>query len=1011
MEIWQGRPLTEQPLWARLDDLELEIGRALGRPLEWENLLSACGALSQRLQRDEALRDDLRQAAVTVGSVSEGTLLSKLELIADFLRPTSLRQKRSRELGETASSFPRRFDYRENLFEAYQPLGLLVHIASGNSLTVGFLSVVEGLMAGNVNLLKTSRNDHGFSARLLLALAESDPSESLAPYLYCTELSSKQTAELEKLLGCADGIAVWGGESAVAAVRQSAPSRARVIPWGHKISFAFVAAEAADQKSELEALAADCVWNEQQACSSPQVVYLETDSVDELHRFAERFATILDKVSRETPALEPPPEVAAEITTVTEVHRIEALEGGRRVLEGPDRQWRILVEPLSPLQASPLFRTVWLKPLGFDRVVETLRPMREYLQTVGLIASPQRYPELSQRFFVAGVQRVRPAGRMARGYIGEPHDGVYALSRYSRRVSVDTGQALFDTTDFSQYLKLVAPPSLDSHPITNRDDFQKLNMKQSDRGLLVRSGGSSAEPVYSVFDYEDYRHTMLHAADGLVAAGLDPRTDRCMNMFASGKLYGGFLSFFTILEQLQVLQFPEGQHDDYQAIAERLESLQVNTLLGMPASLMKLFSSQEERLSISRPVKKIFFGGDHLNPAQMAWLRERFGVELIRSAAYGSNELGPMGYQAWDCRPGAHYLHQEVMHQEILDLMKDRPVSGEEIGRLVFSPIGHRGEAIRRYDIGDLGRWVERASESGRKALRFQLLGKKSDLISLRQGSTTHILTEQHANVLVGVPTTLLHLAEYIRDVGPGALPLSAVYFGGESMYPDQREFLSQVFPGARLSSIGYASVDAGLLGRADLSCGPDEHRVIDRATILEIVDEETGQPIEETGRAGKVLITNLTRSLMPIIRYPAGDRAEWAEPPGPDRKFRLLGRSEEGARVGPMTIYYEDMHSFLISFAPCPVSSFQMRVTHADGADTLELRLVPREGTPEQAVRHTEQLLAQLAQERPMISMLQERAFIHPVRVAWLRGDELAVNSRTGKLRHVIDERKGPTS
>lgn len=734
MEVWQGRPLTTEPLWTHLDDLEIEVGQTLSRPLEWENLLSACDALSRRLSDDSELREELRQRAVAVGTVSEETFAAKLELIANFLRPASLRQKRSRELGETASRFPRRFDYRENLFEAYQPLGLLVHIASGNSLTVGFLSVMEGLMAGNVNVLKTSRNDHGFSARLLAALAESDPSDTIAPYLYCTELSSSLKAELEKLLGCADGIAVWGGESAVAAVREVAPSRARVIPWGHKISFAFVAAERADNKGELEALAADCVWNEQQACSSPQVVYLETENLEELHRFAEHFAPILDKVSRATPALAPPPEVAAEITTVTEVHRIEALEGGRRVLEGQDRGWRILVEPLSPLQASPLYRTIWLKPLSANRIVETLRPMREYLQTVGLIAAPQRYPELSQQFFVAGVQRVRPAGSMARGYLGEPHDGVYALACYSRRVSVDTGRALSDTTDFSQYLKL-APPSLASHPVTNRDDFQRLNMKEADRGLLVRSGGSSSEPVYSVFEYEDYRHTMLHAADGLLAAGLDPRTDRCMNMFASGKLYGGFLSFFTILEDLQVLQFPEGQHEDYEAIATRLESLRVNTLLGMPASLLKLFSSQEERLSHSRPVEKIFFGGDHLNPAQVAWLKERFGVQIIRSASYGSNELGPMGYQAWDCGPGEHYLHQEVMHLEILELGEDRPVNGEAIGRLVFSPIGHRGETIRRYDIGDLGRWVTRPSESGRMAPRFQLLGKKSDLISLRQGS------------------------------------------------------------------------------------------------------------------------------------------------------------------------------------------------------------------------------------------------------------------------------------
>ncbi len=275
--------------------------------------------------------------------------------------------------------------------------------------------------------------------------------------------------------------------------------------------------------------------------------------------------------------------------------------------------------------------------------------------------------------------------------------------------------------------------------------------------------------------------------------------------------------------------------------------------------------------------------------------------------------------------------------------------------------------------------------------------------------SAAHILEEQQANVVVGVPTTLIHLAEHLRDHGPKRLPIEAIYFGGESMYPDQREFLSQVFPGVRLASIGYASVDAGLLGKADVDCGPDEHRVFDGATLIEIVDEDTGEVIDEPGRAGKVLITNLTRKLMPVLRYPAGDRAEWVENPGrADRKFRLLGRSEEGARVGPMTLYYQDMHDLLIHFEPCPASSFQMRVSHYDGVDCLELRVAPKERSPEAAEGHTQNLIEHLLHERPMIAMLLERGFIHPVQVSWMRGEDLTVNPRTGKLRHVIDERKG---
>ena len=47
----------------------------------------------------------------------------------------------------------------------------------------------------------------------------------------------------------------------------------------------------------------------------------------------------------------------------------------------------------------------------------------------------------------------------------------------------------------------------------------------------------------------------------------------------------------------------------------------------------------------------------------------------------------------------------------------------------------------------------------------------------------------------------------------------------------------------------------------------------------------------------------------MPIIRYPVGDNAVWIEP---GRKLRIIGRAEEGARVGPVTVYYDDMRLVL---------------------------------------------------------------------------------------------------
>lgn len=265
-------------------------------------------------------------------------------------------------------------------------------------------------------------------------------------------------------------------------------------------------------------------------------------------------------------------------------------------------------------------------------------------------------------------------------------------------------------------------------------------------------------------------------------------------------------------------------------------------------------------------------------------------------------------------------------------------------------------------------------------------------------------------NVLAGMPTSLLtiadHLVAYAR--GHGEPRIRKILFAGESMYPDQRAHLAKLFPGIQIQSLGYASVDAGMLGYADSSCGPDEHRAFGAESVLEIVDDHSGEPIIETGRPGRVLVTNLVRMLMPIIRYPSGDRAEWVEPrgSGQDRKFRLVGRAEEGARVGPVTVYYDDVRPILAPFYQrLGVLNYQLRVTHEKRKDQLSLVIGVQDPTtlPDSASR---EVLAELHTRRPMLHQCEDTGKVHPTQIAWVQAAGLAVNPRTGKLRRVMDER-----
>ena len=270
-----------------------------------------------------------------------------------------------------------------------------------------------------------------------------------------------------------------------------------------------------------------------------------------------------------------------------------------------------------------------------------------------------------------------------------------------------------------------------------------------------------------------------------------------------------------------------------------------------------------------------------------------------------------------------------------------------------------------------------------------------------------HFIREYDIDVIAGVPTSILGVGEYLASHNEAPPAIRKILFGGESMYPDQRQFLQRVIPGVKITSIGYASVDAGHLGFADEGCAHDEHRVFGEASVLEILDEDTGEVIRKPGRPGKVFITNLTRLLMPIVRYPAGDRAMWVEPETcPNRKFRLLGRSDEAARIGPMTLYLKDIRDILGHFwETLGVVNFQMSIEHREKKDFLVLRIVS--SLPKASLQSSsEGIIAEICRQRPMYQELLACDKIDPIVIDWIDEKDLIINPRTGKLRAVIDNR-----
>ncbi|UZE26325.1 phenylacetate--CoA ligase family protein [Pseudomonas sp. B21-056] len=260
-------------------------------------------------------------------------------------------------------------------------------------------------------------------------------------------------------------------------------------------------------------------------------------------------------------------------------------------------------------------------------------------------------------------------------------------------------------------------------------------------------------------------------------------------------------------------------------------------------------------------------------------------------------------------------------------------------------------------------------------------------------------VTAHRINVLAGVPAHLLAIASHLNQQGRTLPGITTVLFGGEHLFERQLPMLRQAFPQARFTSIGYASVDAGLVGASAPDCRLGEHRVFDEQTRVDIIDEVSGELIEACDRPGNLVVTNFTRTLMPIVRYPVGDRACWREPAGtPRRKFELAGRSAQSqrVRVGVASLLPQQISEIIQGIGG--ELQWQLIIEPAGNTDRMVLKWAP--DNPANTCESLSQALkSALIQHHPGIDQLD-------LQVHACQAQDLERHPRSGKHLPVIDRR-----
>lgn len=445
MILFNGKILPDEELDNVLEQLWDACLEAVSDRIDIAELvIDACGRVAEKIRGgayDSILLPLLESGMFTRAQLDEA--------IAFFDRGNLL-LKYNTELGVLRAEMGVQGAIEKRL----EPLGILFHIAAGNAEGLPFFSVIEGLLAGNVNILKLPSMDDGISVMLLHEMIKEEP--GLASYVCVLDVPSTNVKILKQLADMADAIVVWGGDAAVSAARSMASPETQIISWGHKLSFAYLSAEVVSgllcdgvaggsesasegqgkrsrTEKELYDLAHHICATNQLLCSSCQGIFVDTEDMAIVNMVAQKFLHILEEVAVDYPQEKIGVRGKVGISLYNE--ELESTYTDREILRG--KGVSVIVSKDGELELSYMFKNCWVKPLPRRNIIKALKSKKGHLQTVGLICVDCERDELAGMFTKAGLTHIARPKNMSQMLPGGTHDGEYPLRRYSRIVEVE----------------------------------------------------------------------------------------------------------------------------------------------------------------------------------------------------------------------------------------------------------------------------------------------------------------------------------------------------------------------------------------------------------------------------------------------------------------------------------------------------------------------------------------------------------------------------------------------
>ncbi len=243
-------------------------------------------------------------------------------------------------------------------------------------------------------------------------------------------------------------------------------------------------------------------------------------------------------------------------------------------------------------------------------------------------------------------------------------------------------------------------------------------------------------------------------------------------------------------------------------------------------------------------------------------------------------------------------------------------------------------------------------------------------------------IQELKATAMMGTPTYLLNMADVARErlnIDPSSLTVGKITCAGEpgASIPSTKRRIEEAW-GAKV----YDHAGATEIGAWSYECDEQSGglHVNEGFFLVEIEDLDTGEPIAEPGRRGRMVITALDRLAQPCVRFDSMDIIEWQDGEcSCGRTYRrvkggVLGRADDITKVKGVLLSPTSIEEVVRTFDELG-DEYQVVVERRGDSDHITLKI---EFKPEAESRSAE-VVARLKDSLRLNTNLGYAVEVHP--------------------------------